>query len=195
MSAREAFPATSMDAECTAPDMFPMTEVDHRPDRPPPSVDSHTFRTVMGSFASGVCVVTTTDGAGVPRGFTCSAVCSVSAEPPLLLAGVSNRSGTLAAVLVRGRFAVNMLDHNARQVSQVFASPLPDKFDRVRWGRGRVSGMPVLADVVAHAECELERTVPAGDHTLLMGRLIGGGCGPDRLPLAYWRGGYAEVLR
>ncbi|MFI6291658.1 flavin reductase family protein [Nonomuraea sp. NPDC050790] len=194
MSAWEKFPMACTGPESAAMDMFPMSGLDHEPAGRPPSVDRDTFRTVMGSFASGVCVVTTTDAAGLPKGFTCSAVCSVSADPPLLLAAVSNRSSSLVAAVERGRFAVNMLNHDARRVSQVFASLVKDKFERVRWDRGRVSGMPVLVDVVAYAECELDQSVPAGDHTLLVGRLIGGGLGPERRPLTYWRGAYVEVL-
>ncbi|MFF0861361.1 flavin reductase family protein [Nonomuraea sp. NPDC003560] len=196
MSGWEMLPMALAGPEPCATHVFPMNgATQERAEERLPSVDADTFRTVMGSFASGVCVVTTTGGDGSPRGFTCSAVCSVSADPPLLLSCVSNKSGTLTAVLARGRFAVNMLDHRARRVSQVFASPVPDKFDRVRWDRGPVSGMPVLADVVAYAECELERAVTTGDHTLLVGRLVGGNLRSHRHPLAYWRGGYAEVLR
>ncbi|GAA1507188.1 hypothetical protein GCM10009677_44700 [Sphaerisporangium rubeum] len=194
MSGWEVFPMAFMESDPGWMDMFPTSGRDVT-GRGSPSVDAQTFRAVMGSFASGVCVTTTVDAEGRPRGFTCSAVCSVSADPPLLLSGVSSRSGTLAAVLDRGRFAVNMLGRDGRRVSQIFASPVADKFDRVRWSRGRVGGMPVLDGIVAYAECELDQTVTAGDHTLLVGRLIGGGIGLDRHPLAYWRGGYAEVLR
>ncbi|MTE21408.1 flavin reductase [Streptomyces sp. TRM43335] len=159
-----------------------------------PSVDPQTFRKVMGSFASGVTIVTTCDAEGRPRGFTCSAFCSVSADPPLLTSGVSSHSSTLRAIRECGRFAVNVLDSRGREVSQLFASRAVDKFARVRWRPGEASGMPLLHNTVAHAECELHEAVPAGDHTLLLGRVIGGGAEQDRLPLAYWRGGYARLL-
>lgn len=160
-----------------------------------PPVDGATFRMIMASFASGVCVVTTLDGSVKPRGFTCSAFCSVSADPPLVLSSISNRSATLTAIRACGRFAVNILGRQGRDVSQVFASALNDKFNRVRWLRGPATGMPLLADTVAHAECELEDAMLAGDHTLILGRVVGGAAKPDGFPLAYWRGGYAEVLR
>lgn len=193
MSAWEKFPMTRAEPEYSVADMFPMNGVSAETGGTP-SVDRDTFRTVMGSFASGVCVVTTLDRAGLPKGFTCSAVCSVSAEPPLLLASVSNHSSSLSAAVAQGRFAVNILDRRARWIAQVFASLVKEKFERVPWRRGRAGGMPVLADIVAYAECELDRAVPAGDHTLLLGRLVGGGLGPDHRPLTYWRGGYVEVL-
>jgi flavin reductase (DIM6/NTAB) family NADH-FMN oxidoreductase RutF len=162
---------------------------------PPPSVDLQTFRFVMGSFASGVCVVTTADEAGVPRGLTCSAVCSVSVDPPLLLASVASRSGTLAAIVRTGRFGVNMLGSQGRSVSQLFASGADDKFERVRWQRGPATGAPVLAATVAHAECVVHATVPAGDHTLVVGRMVSGSTDQERAPLTYFRGGYAQLLR
>ncbi|MEE1931078.1 flavin reductase family protein [Streptomyces sp. TRM 70351] len=160
-----------------------------------PSVDLQTFRQVMGSFASGITIVTTLDDEGQPRGLTCSAFCSVSVDPPLLLNSVASRSGTLEAITARGRFAVNMLGSQGQAVSQLFASGARDKFERVRWEPGTASGMPLLRGTVAYAECELERTVPAGDHVLLLGRVVGGGTEQDRLPLTYWRGGYARLLQ
>lgn len=159
-----------------------------------PSVDRGVFRGVMGSLASGVSVVTTLDEEGTPRGFTCSAVCSVSAEPPLLLAGVANNSGTLRAVRDGGRFAVNVLGSQGQEVSNLFASDSRSKFDRVRWEGGEVTGMPLLRVTVAHAECVLDEAVTAGDHTLLIGRIVGGGCEQGRPPLTYWRGGYGRLL-
>ncbi|MFY1625616.1 flavin reductase family protein [Micromonospora sp. WMMD723] len=164
------------------------------PDTPRPSVCPATFRVIMASFASGVCVVTTLDEYARPRGFTCSAFCSVSVDPPLLLSSVSSQSSTLTAVRDCGRFAVNMLGRHARDVSALFASAVDDRFDRVAWAPGPAAGMPLLADTVADAECELTDLVSVGDHTLMIGRVVGGGVRSERSPLAYWRGGYAEVL-
>jgi flavin reductase (NADH) len=158
------------------------------------SVDRQTFRSLLGSLAGGVSVVTALDDAG-PKGFTCSAVCSVSATPPMLLSGVSNRSGTLRTILETGRFAVNLLGEQGRSVSDLFASDCRTKFDDLGWEPGKVTGMPLLEPTVAHAECVLAQSVVAGDHTLLVGRIVGGGIEQERLPLAYWRGDYRRLLR
>lgn len=160
-----------------------------------PSVDLQTFRLMMASFPSGVTVVTTTDEKDEPRGLTCSAFCSVSVDPPLLLSSVASRSGTLAALLERGRFAVNILDSQGQAVSQLFASGAADKFDRVRWEPGATSGMPLLRGSLARIECEVHQTTVAGDHTLVIGRVIGGSFDQDKLPVTYWRGDYARLLR
>ncbi|CCK26856.1 Conserved protein/domain typically associated with flavoprotein oxygenases, DIM6/NTAB family [Streptomyces davaonensis JCM 4913] len=158
------------------------------------SVDIQLFRTVMASLASGVSIVTTLDKEDEPRGLTCSAVCSVSVDPPLLLASVSNRSGTLRAVLDRAQFSVNILGSQGQMASQLFASGATDKFERVRWTPGPATGTPLLAVTVGHAECELHDAVEAGDHTLLIGRVVGGGTAEERFPLTYWRGGYSRLL-
>ncbi|MFS8200193.1 flavin reductase family protein [Streptomyces sp. CWNU-52B] len=170
-------PATAMTASTTSP-----------------SVDTELFRTVMASLASGVSVVATYDEEDQPRGLTCSAVCSVSLEPPLLLASVSNRSGTLRAVLERGLFSVSILSAQGQTVSQLFASPAADKFERVRWTAGPVTGIPLMPATIGHAECAVHDAVEAGDHTLLIGRVVGGGSAQEHLPLTYWRGGYARLL-
>ncbi|OEV03361.1 flavoprotein oxygenase [Streptomyces oceani] len=160
----------------------------------PDSVDRQTFRSVMGSFVSGVSVVTTLDSEG-PKGFTCSAVCSVSATPPTLLSGVSNRSGTLRTILETRRFAVNFLSEQGESISNLFASDSRTKFAALGWEPGKVTGMPLLEPKVAHAECLLTQSVTSGDHTLIVGRIVGGGIEGERRPLAFWRGDYGQLLR
>ncbi|MBZ4016054.1 flavin reductase family protein [Streptomyces purpurogeneiscleroticus] len=176
-----------------------MNRVGARPGAPlsepaPPSVDLPTFRTLMGSLAGAVSIVTTLDADGAPRGFTCSALCSVSADPPLLLAGVSSGSGTLWAIQEGHRFAVNILSSQGRPLSDLFASRNADKFAGLDWTPGKVTGMPLFEAAVAHTECVLERTIEAGDHHLVLGRVVGGSTRPQRTPLAYWRGSYGHFV-
>ncbi|HET8683504.1 MAG TPA: flavin reductase family protein [Micromonosporaceae bacterium] len=159
------------------------------------SVDFDAFRTIMGSFASGVSVVTTLGDDEAPRGMTCSAVCSVSADPPLLLSCVKPPSSTLNAIRTRGLFAVNFLDADGRELSDLFASQTPDKFAQVGWRPGATAGMPVLGPTLAYAECTVHNMFDAGDHVVVIGRIIGGQVAADRFPLAYWRGRYVRVFR
>jgi flavin reductase (DIM6/NTAB) family NADH-FMN oxidoreductase RutF len=163
--------------------------------RGPDAVSYANFRSIMGSFASGVSVVTTLDEDDRPYGLTCSAVCSVSAEPPLLLSCVRTPSSTLDTLRKRGYFAVNFLDSQARDLSDLFASRSQDKFTDVQWGAGAASGMPVLERTVAHAECEVHDVIDAGDHAIVLGRLIGGEADSNRFPLGYWRGSYVRLFR
>jgi flavin reductase (DIM6/NTAB) family NADH-FMN oxidoreductase RutF len=153
------------------------------------------FRAVMGSLASGVSVVTTIDEEGTPYGLTCSAVCTVSVGPPLLLCCVRTPSRTLDTLRQRGQFAVNFLDSQARELSDLFAGRITDKFALIDWAPGPTLGMPVLDRTVAHAECEVRDVIDAGDHAVVLGRLRDGWTNADRFPLGYWRGGYVRMYR
>jgi flavin reductase (DIM6/NTAB) family NADH-FMN oxidoreductase RutF len=169
-------------------DAQPLGTGDHR------VVDAATFRGVMSSFPSGVGVVTTLDDEGQPRGFTCSAICSVSLDPPLMLVCVDRRSGSLRAIRHSNGFVVNFLGKDAAEVSQVFASPENDKFGAVEWQPNEATGLPVLnADALAYADCRLEREILAGDHAIVIGCIRDGGVpDPSHRPLLYWRRQYAS---
>lgn len=158
-------------------------------------LDYEAFRTVMGSFASGVAVVTTRTPDGEPHGLTCSAVCSVSADPPLLLACIRTPSRTLDVLRESGVFAVNFLDAQAREVSQRFSGQEQDRFGGIPWHPGRARGVPVLDRVLAHAECSTRQLIEAGDHVVVIGLLVGGDADRSRFPLGYWRGSYMQVYR
>lgn len=129
------------------------------------------FRDAMAGLASGVCVVTTTAG-GVPAGLTTTAVMSLSLDPPLIAVGVARSSRTLAPLRDARRFAVHVLPHDREEVATIFASKAPDKFAglAVRPGLG---GVPVLTEDARHVvECETWAEVDAGDHVLLVGRVV-----------------------
>lgn len=157
-------------------------------------IDRLAFFGIMSSFPSGVTVVTTVDADGRPVGLTSTAVCSVSADPPLLLVSVAETSQTLPSLTAVGRFAVNILQADAAEVSNRFAARGDDKFVDVPWSPSP-SGMPILdAHAVAWADCELETELPAGDHRLLVGAVIDGGTAIDRAPLVYFRREYSGLI-
>jgi flavin reductase (DIM6/NTAB) family NADH-FMN oxidoreductase RutF len=160
-------------------------------------IDAATFRSIMGSLPSGVSVVTTVDyeEPQTLQGSTCSAVCSVSASPPLLLVCLKKPSLTLDAMIAHGRFAVNFLDAQAEQVSTIFAGQQQGKFAGVRWHGGEHTGMPVLERALAHTECLVQSSIDAGDHVIVIGRIVGGSVEADRFPLGYWRGSYVSISR
>ncbi|MFF6994946.1 flavin reductase family protein [Streptomyces sp. NPDC008313] len=156
-------------------------------------VDLDTFRSVMGSLPTGVSVVTSLTADGEPRGLTCSAVCSVSASPPLLLVCVKQPSATLEAIHESSAFAVNFLSAEMAETARVFASPVPERFSAVPWSPGKRTDAPVLDDTVAFAECVLTSSHLAGDHQVLIGRLVHGEVSATRTPLAYWRARFSEL--
>lgn len=134
-------------------------------------LDADTFRKVFGTFPTPVAIVTALGEDGDPRGFTCNAFSAVSAAPPLLLVCVSKGSRTLPAMIASGVFAVNFVAHRGRDTARLFAGKAAHKFDQVAW-RGGLSGVPVLTEAaVAYAGCTLVRSVEAGDHLLMIGRV------------------------
>lgn len=158
-------------------------------------IDVERFRRVMGSLVGGVSVVSAIDDDGRPCGLTCSAVCSVSEDPPLLLFCVKDPSSTLEAVKQRGTFAVNMLAAEGREVAKAFAGLLPNKYDGIGWRPAALTGMPVFELAMAHVECVVHDLVDAGDHTIVLGRMVGGEVDIERFPLGYWRRDYVHVFR
>jgi flavin reductase (DIM6/NTAB) family NADH-FMN oxidoreductase RutF len=160
-------------------------------------IDDENFLSIMGSLPSGVSVVTTVsqEEPPVPDGLTCSAVCSVSRTPPLLLVCLRMPSRTLDAIMEHGRFAVNFLDAQAEPVSAVFAGPDESKFANVEWRPGEHTGMPVLERALAHTECLVQNRMDVGDHAIVIGRVVGGIVQDDRFPLGYWRGSYVGMFR
>ncbi|MEU6627715.1 flavin reductase family protein [Streptomyces parvus] len=129
-----------------------------------------TFRTMMSGFPSGVCVVTTHGYDGAPRGMTCSAVCSVSLEPPTLLVCLRDGSPTLESIMKTGSFAVNLLHGRAQQVAELFASGDPERFDRTPWESAPGSGGPHLVrDAHTVADCDVVLTQSMGSHVTVFG--------------------------
>lgn len=149
--------------------------------------DPRALRDAFGCFMTGVTVVTTVED-GRPLGFTANSFSSLSLDPPLLLVSIANRSGNLAAFTQGRGFAVNVLCEAQKDLSARFAKPIEDRFANVYWRQGPV-GSPLLAGVSAWFDCMLEQAVPAGDHTILIGRI--GGFEAHAAPgLGYYRGAY-----
>jgi flavin reductase (DIM6/NTAB) family NADH-FMN oxidoreductase RutF len=150
--------------------------------------DEQGFRRAMGSFPSPVAIVTALDADGQPRGFTCSAVCSVSMAPPSMLVCVNRRNGSLDAIRDSGGFVVNLLREGTHATSELFASPSPHKFAGVRWRPTEESGLPLLADdIAAFVECTLHAEIIAGTHAILIGLVRSSGRAPrDGGPLVYY---------
>lgn len=150
--------------------------------------DARSFRSAMGSFPSPVSVVTALDREGLPRGLTCSAVCSVSMAPPSLLICVNLGNGTLDAIRDSGGFVVNLLPEGRHTTSDLFASASAHKFADVRWEPSAALGLPVLVDhVLAFAECSLHTEIAAGTHAVLIGLVhTSGRVSRESGPLVYY---------
>lgn len=152
------------------------------------ALDRQAFFEVMASFPTGVAVVTTVDAAGIPRGLTTTAVCSVSADPPTLLVSIAHASRTLDAVRGRGSFVVNFVGDGRTELCLRFASKVEDKFEGVAW-QLTGGGVPLLhEDAIAWAECTVACEVDVADHSLVVGKVVAGGLSAElEAPLLYYR--------
>jgi flavin reductase (DIM6/NTAB) family NADH-FMN oxidoreductase RutF len=162
------------------------------PDEPPRRLTPEEFRDVIGHFASGVTVVTTTAG-GTPAGTTASAVTSLSLEPPMVLVCLSQSSATGQAIASSGSFAVNILGEEHGELAVRFARKGGDKFDGVALRRGHYAG-PLLDDAIAHLECRVAEQVAAGTHVVFIADVLDGTARSGE-PLAYFRGRFGRLDR
>jgi flavin reductase (DIM6/NTAB) family NADH-FMN oxidoreductase RutF len=157
-----------------------------------PSADAASFRDVIRHLASGVTIITSSL-AGEPVGLTATAVCSVSASPPLILVSLTDTSQTAQGVAESGCFAVHLLQHGGRKYAEQFASRGPH-FQGVEYARHPASGLPLLADAFGWFVCRVEQRIPAADHIIFVGRVME--CAlrdkaPD--PLLYFDRGYHKL--
>jgi flavin reductase (DIM6/NTAB) family NADH-FMN oxidoreductase RutF len=149
------------------------------------------FRKVFGRFATGVAVIATAGEAG-SGGMTANAICSLSLDPLLVLACFENQARTLPIVREHGRFAVNLLGSEQRDLARVFASKVPEAEKLAGVDYRLESGAPVIAGVLAWAVCELQELLAGGDHTIAIGRVLHLGLGEGE-PLLWYEGGYREL--
>jgi flavin reductase (DIM6/NTAB) family NADH-FMN oxidoreductase RutF len=156
-------------------------------------VEPPQFRQLLGRFATGVTVLTSRAASGDPIGMTASSVASVSLNPPLVLVSVDKGNDMHAALESATHFVLNILSADQEALSRRFAADEPDRFRGVSYHTNE-RGIAVLDGVVAHVECEKRTSVPAGDHTVFFGTVVGGDV-TDRRPLLYYRGGYAGLSR
>ncbi|MFD0270210.1 flavin reductase family protein [Streptomyces sp. NPDC127106] len=171
----------------------------------PEGVSHDEFRAALSRLAAGVCLVTahepplTEDGPrGEDVGMTATAFLSVSLDPPLVL--VSLREGSRMDDLLAEQplWAVSLLADHQVQIASRFSMKgrISDRllFADLPYVRGEVSGAPLPAGALATLECRTEERVAAGDHTLVIGRVLTSSLpAPDAAPLAYFRGRYRRL--
>ena len=158
------------------------------------AVDQRLFRDVMGTFATGVTVVTLNVDDEL-AGMTANAVVSLSLAPPLVVVCVQ-ADGSIHELFDRAdAFGVNILAADQRPISDLFASHgQPDEpLGGFEYAAG-TTGVPLLAGTLAYAECRVTERLPGGDHTIVIGEAVEVGFGADDAkPLVFYRGGYREL--
>ena len=158
---------------------------------PGATVDARALRRAFGAFATGVTVVTARDAGGEPVGLTVNSFTSVSLDPPMALFCLAESAASRDTVAAAEGFAVSVLAEGQRALARTFATRGVDKFAGVAW-RARVTGAPVLDGAAAWFDCRRHALIPAGDHVVLIGRIVAFGARPAT-PLGYVHGGFFTV--
>jgi flavin reductase (DIM6/NTAB) family NADH-FMN oxidoreductase RutF len=158
------------------------------------SVTPQEFRAALGRFSSGLTVITVKMPEGQVHGMTASSFCSVSLQPPLVLVCIEQLAETYMHVRERGRFGVSILMEEQEALSEFFADPErnPDAARRLGISYKQMkSGLPVLAEALAHLDCEVVQAHIAGDHTIFVAEVKEVSVS-DGSPLLYFRGRYGS---
>ncbi|MFV0464285.1 MAG: flavin reductase family protein [Nostocoides sp.] len=155
------------------------------------------FRLAMGRFASGVCVVTTTDGT-TDYAMTVASVCSVSLDPALLLVCIEKGARFHDVVIGAGRFTVNILSATQRPISQWLATrgrPVQGQLQDIPHRLGSATGTAVIDGAQASIEARTFSVHPAGDHSIIVGEALSIEVDEQTvpLPLVHYRSGYTTV--
>ena len=155
------------------------------------SIESATFRRILGHYPTGVCVISAMGEGDVPVGMAVGSFTSVSLDPPLVAFFPDRGSSSWPRIERAGRFCVNVLADDQENLCRRFASRVADKFDGVAY-RLSATGLPILKDVVAWIECTLYAVHEAGDHFIVLGRVDSLDLDRDSHPLLFVRGSYGQ---
>ncbi len=159
----------------------------------PQSFNSRSFRSALGTFATGVTVITTITPTGEMIGNTASSFNSVSLDPPLVLWSLARNALSFDIYLNARYFAVNVLREGQDDLSARFSKSAGDKWhgiDYEFWD----TGCPILPSALAIFECRSTFTYDGGDHAIFVGEVMKFDHDPKGKPLVFWRGGYHRTV-
>jgi flavin reductase (DIM6/NTAB) family NADH-FMN oxidoreductase RutF len=140
-------------------------------------MDDATIKDVLRRFPYGLYGVTVAHG-GEEHGMTANWVTQASFEPAMVAVAVENTSRTIGMIRDARHFAVNLLQDGQRELAGKLArssESAPHKLKGIKTKPAPASGAPILADALGWLECRLITTLPAGDHTLVLGEVMNGG--------------------
>jgi flavin reductase (DIM6/NTAB) family NADH-FMN oxidoreductase RutF len=156
------------------------------------SIDPRDFRNALGTYATGVTIITAAGTDGKPYGLTCNSFASVSLNPPLVLWSLGMFSQGLSTFQNASHFAVNVLGASQQALAKKFATSSEDKFAGVEWTSG-LGNAPLLAGSVANFQCRAVDRYYGGDHVIFLGAVEA--YAYDRQePLLFAHGGYGRFI-
>ncbi|RQH10407.1 flavin reductase family protein [Bradyrhizobium sp. RP6] len=155
-------------------------------------IDPRDFRNALGTYATGVTIITAAAPDGKPYGLTCNSFASVSLNPPLVLWSLVVYSSSLTIFQNASHFTVNVLGASQQALANKFAKSSDDKFAGVDWTPG-LGNAPVLAESVANFQCRSVNRYYGGDHVIFLGA-VEAYTYNAREPLLFARGAFGRFM-
>lgn len=149
----------------------------------------------MGSFPTGITVLTVEREPGRVHGMTANSLTSVSLDPLLILVCVDHNARLLGYLQEQRRFGVNILKDTQQAISELFAKPQQDSEEEAQLGvrfQWTETGVPLLGDALAHLACNVVAQYSSGDHTIFVGEVESLEL-KEGEPLLYHRGQYRSL--
>jgi flavin reductase (DIM6/NTAB) family NADH-FMN oxidoreductase RutF len=154
-------------------------------------IDPRRYRDVLGHYPTGVALITAIDDSGTPVGMIVGSFTSVSMDPPLIAYLPSKGSFAYSRISTASHFVINVLSAAQENLCRTFASRVDDKWSGVSW-HSAPNGAPVLDEAVAWIECSVESVIEAGDHFIVLGRVVELAVVNPATPLLFFQGGYGR---
>jgi len=149
------------------------------------------FRNALGSFATGVTIITALGKDGQKVGMTANSFNSVSLTPPLILWSISKSTNCFDDFIAAESFAVHILAADQQELSNLFATTGEDRFANIQCTEG-LSGTPILPHYSACFECKTAQQYEGGDHIIITGEVLK--FSDNQLdPLLFYRGNYHNL--
>lgn len=168
------------------------------PNRPSAVANTDDFVRAMRHLASSVTIVATGE-APQRSGMTATAVCSMTANPPQMLACLNGGSATSAAILHNGKFSINLLSNEDSALAARFAGrdglAGEERFQDELWNIGK-HGAPVLQKAIVSVECSVQQSIAVDTHVLIVGVVLDISGSNSFGPLIYGNGkfgGWAPI--
>lgn len=151
------------------------------------------LRSAMANFATGVSVVTAIHD-GKAHAMTANSFTAISLNPPLVMVSIRHEGRFHPVLMGSTGWAVSILNAEQSAAAKRFAKSgrdLETQFDGVETTPSLITGAPWIVGAMAWLECQTETAIPAGDHTMVLGRVVGAYReDDDSSPLIYFRGGF-----
>lgn len=151
------------------------------------------FKLGMRRLAAAVTIVSTLREDGSPAGLLATAVCSVSVEPPTLLACINQSARSRRAIEAAGFFCINVLARSHHDAARRFLSvDVDERFKLFDWS-ALLTGAPAIEHALVNFDCRVVQAIPAATHMILLGRVVASRTAEAGDPLLYHAGDYTRL--